>query len=255
MIRGRSRCRARSAARRRTGSRSSGNAPAQAAVAGVSRLIRGGVDPPRPARHHAVADDEGDDADHGDDRVFASPPPGSPNTAAVTISRARAMTVETASSRLGSKRFKTSPSHRSRGPARSAPAGPCSDRAPGPSRRTCHAARRPSGSTSCRDARPPPACHSPSESGQGVVGPVLVLVGARRVDDAGDVARPGQGEGHVGAAEGLRRAIDRVHRRDVVLAAGLEIERDLHLRQVDRHAADARTRPCDSRFWPYMERR
>src|SRR5690606_29995811 len=78
--------------------------------------------------------------------------------------------------------------------------------------------------------------------GKGGVDPVLILLGRGRVDDPGDMARSGQRIGHR-PAEQPRRAVNRVHRRDVVLAAGLEIEGDADLRQVDALAVDLQLAP------------
>ena len=81
-----------------------------------------------------------------------------------------------------------------------------------------------------------------------LVQPVLVLLGARRIDDAGDVARARQHEAHR-AGEDLRRLVDRLGRRDVVFLAGLQVDRDRDLAEVDRHVVDgqsARLAPAGS---------
>ena len=68
-------------------------------------------------------------------------------------------------------------------------------------------------------------------------GPILVLHLVRRVDHAGDVARAGQHETHRPAEE-LRAEQHRFCRRDVILAGGEIVDRDLHFLQVELLAAD-----------------
>ena len=71
-----------------------------------------------------------------------------------------------------------------------------------------------------------------------VVGPVLVLdLVARRIDDAGDVARARQHVGHR-PAEQPRADEHRLGRRDVVLLGAQLVDRQLDLAEVELDAAD-----------------
>ena len=73
--------------------------------------------------------------------------------------------------------------------------------------------------------------------GQAVVGPVLVLLRDRRIDDAGNVAGAPE-EKLDRAAEQLRPRMCRLPRRDVVLHGRYETGRRGHLREIHRCAAD-----------------
>src|SRR5579885_2703530 len=68
-------------------------------------------------------------------------------------------------------------------------------------------------------------------------GPVLVLALRRRVDDAGDVAGPGEHESHR-PAEILRAVENRFCRRDMVFARREIVDRHLDLPQIELDAAD-----------------
>jgi len=70
-----------------------------------------------------------------------------------------------------------------------------------------------------------------------VVGPVLVLVGAGRIDDARDMSRSGNDKLGL-SAEQRARVEDRFTRRDMVLAARLKVDRDLHLAKIEGLAAE-----------------
>ena len=73
--------------------------------------------------------------------------------------------------------------------------------------------------------------------GQLVVGPVLVLLGDRRIDHAGDVAAPREDEAdrpleQLGGLEDLRIG------RNVVFPGRLQIDRHLYLRQIELDVAE-----------------
>src|ERR1043166_3043254 len=68
-------------------------------------------------------------------------------------------------------------------------------------------------------------------------GPVLIFALARRIDDAGDMARAGQHVFHRPAEE-LRAEERRLRRGDVVLAGGEVVDRHRHFFQIEMDVGD-----------------
>ena len=81
-----------------------------------------------------------------------------------------------------------------------------------------------------------PATKSSSVAAGLVVGPILVFLRRRRVDHAGDMPRPGQHE-PLRPGEMVHDLPHALRRRDMVLAAGLDIGRRFHPLDVDRRPA------------------